>query len=141
MIPDVTTGPPQFTETPKCGKTACSAARSIAARNATVLLPAEWRSKLEVVGKLGQGTFGVVFKCKVLCEQHANIYVSVKLITKKDRHVLEEIRVLEQMRGVSDFCISAIGSPSFVDNSDGYWIMTLVVNSQRVSGKCASQVI
>ena len=37
----------------------------------------------------------------------------------------QEIQVLESMRGVSDYCISAVGEPPFIDNSDGYWIMPL----------------
>ncbi|CAE7205987.1 cst-1, partial [Symbiodinium necroappetens] len=32
------------------------------------------------------------------------------------------------MRGVSDFCISAVGEPPFIDNSDGYWIMMPYMN-------------
>ena len=37
----------------------------------------------------------------------------------------QEIKVLEDMKGVSEFCISAVGEPPFIDNKAGYWIMPL----------------
>mmetsp|Transcript_3399 Transcript_3399/g.6112 ORF Transcript_3399/g.6112 Transcript_3399/m.6112 type:complete len:510 (-) Transcript_3399:80-1609(-) len=91
-------------------------------------LPREWASKLKIVAKLGEGSFGKVYKCKVFCQDGADAFVSVKLITKKDREVLREIKVLETMKGISDFCISAVGTPSFVDNSQGYWLMMPYMN-------------
>mmetsp|Transcript_41088 Transcript_41088/g.95514 ORF Transcript_41088/g.95514 Transcript_41088/m.95514 type:complete len:587 (-) Transcript_41088:39-1799(-) len=91
-------------------------------------LPREWASKLKIVAKLGEGSFGKVYKCQVLCQDGPAAFVSVKLITKKDREVLREIKVLETMKGISDFCISAVGTPSFVDNSQGYWLMMPYMN-------------
>ncbi|CAE7732030.1 hpo, partial [Symbiodinium sp. CCMP2456] len=91
-------------------------------------LPQEWQSKLSVIRKLGEGSFGKVFQCKVLCEKYKEIYVSVKLIVQKEPMVRKEIQVLENMRGVSDYCISAVGEPPFIDNRDGYWIMMPYMN-------------
>ncbi|CAE7525471.1 Pol [Symbiodinium sp. CCMP2592] len=91
-------------------------------------LPSQWQSKLSVIKKLGEGSFGKVFQCRVLCETYKEIYVSVKLIVKKEPIVRKEIQVLEGMRGVSDYCISAVGEPPFIDNRDGYWIMMPYMN-------------
>lgn len=103
-------------------------ATSFSEDDTDLYLPREWQSKLSVVKKLGEGSFGKVFQCKVLCENHQETYVSVKLIVKKEPIVRQEIKVLESMRGVSDFCISAVGEPPFIDNSDGYWIMMPYMN-------------
>eukprot|EP00439_Symbiodinium_sp_Y106_P065289 s182_g10.t1 len=42
--------------------------------------------------------------------------------------VRQEIKVLEDMKGVSEFCISAVGEPPFIDNKAGYWIMMPYMN-------------
>mmetsp|Transcript_37526 Transcript_37526/g.88188 ORF Transcript_37526/g.88188 Transcript_37526/m.88188 type:complete len:611 (+) Transcript_37526:67-1899(+) len=104
-----------------------------------VQLPWQWQSKLLKKEKLGEDAFGKVFKCKVLCERYKEIYVSVKLIVDKKPIVRQEIQVLESMRGVSDYCISAVGEPPFIDNSDGYWIMMPYMNGGELHdflGKC-----
>ncbi|OLP98403.1 Interferon-induced, double-stranded RNA-activated protein kinase [Symbiodinium microadriaticum] len=93
-----------------------------------ITLPREWSSKLEKIKKLGEGSFGKVYQCKVLCETYKEVYVSVKLIVKKSSMVRKEIQILEDMRGVSDYCISAVGEPPFIDNSAGYWIMMPYMN-------------
>ena len=67
-----------------------------------VQLPHEWRSKLQIVKWLGAGTFGKVFKCKVLCEAGRDVYVSVKYIEEKSKLVRTEIGVLDEMKGYSD---------------------------------------
>ncbi|CAE7525462.1 CPK1 [Symbiodinium sp. CCMP2592] len=105
------------------------------------VLPQEWSEKLSVVKKLGQGAFGKVYQCKVLCEKYKEVYVSVKLIVKKSTMVRQEIKVLEDMRGVSEFCISAVGEPAFIDNEAGYWIMMPYMNGGELSDflkKCDS---
>lgn len=81
-----------------------------------------------MIKKLGEGSFGKVYQCKVLCERYKEVYVSVKLIVKKSSMVRKEIQILEDMRGVSDYCISAVGEPPFIDNSAGYWIMMPYMN-------------
>ncbi|CAE7773416.1 unnamed protein product [Symbiodinium sp. CCMP2456] len=93
-----------------------------------VQLPHAWRSKLNIVKWLGAGTFGKVFKCKVLCEESRDVYVSVKYIEEKSKLVKTEIRVLEEMKGYSDFCISAVGSVSHIEDSKGFWIMMPYMN-------------
>ena len=87
-------------------------------------LPLEWRSQLKIVSKLGEGSFGTVYKCQVLCASTPS-YVTVKFIEGKSSMVKREIKLLKKMSGVSDFCVSAIGSPSSIDTETGYWIMTL----------------
>lgn len=93
-----------------------------------VQLPYAWRSKLQIVKWLGAGTFGKVFKCKVLCEARRDVYVSVKYIEEKSKLVRTEIRVLNEMKGYSDFCISAVGSESYIEDSNGFWIMMPYMN-------------
>ena len=49
-------------------------------------LPSPWDKELEPVVVLGQGTFGKVYKCRIICTGEAEYntaYVSVKLIAKK----------------------------------------------------------
>ena len=96
--------------------------------NKDVQLPREWRSKLQIIKWLGEGTFGKVFKCKVLCETKRDVYVSVKYIKEKSKLVRTEIGVLEKMKDYSDFCISAIGSPSYIEDTHGFWIMMPYMN-------------
>ncbi|CAE7549051.1 mkcE [Symbiodinium natans] len=92
-------------------------------------LPRQWRNKLQVVKKLGEGSFGKVFQCRVLCESSKDVSVSVKLIVDKDDpQVRNEIQILKQMRGVSEFCISAVGEPPYIENSDGIWLMMPYMN-------------
>ncbi|CAE7252647.1 ULK1 [Symbiodinium sp. CCMP2592] len=93
-----------------------------------VQLPREWRSKLQIVKWLGAGTFGKVFKCKVLCEEGRDVYVSVKYIEEKSKLVRTEIGVLDEMKGYSDFCISAVGSVSHIEDRNGFWIMMPYMN-------------
>ncbi|CAE7240623.1 CPK26 [Symbiodinium natans] len=84
----------------------------------------------EAVKKLGEGGYGKVFKCKVLCGS-AEDYVTVKLVAEKSDDVLREIELMEEMSGVSEFCLSSLGSPtipSFVDAPEGYWIMMPLMN-------------
>ena len=88
----------------------------------------KWQSKLQITKWLGAGTFGKVFKCKVLCETHRDLYVSVKYIEEKSKLVRTEIGVLDAMKGYSDFCISAIGSPSHIEDPHGFWIMMPYMN-------------
>ncbi|CAE7188234.1 CPK22 [Symbiodinium sp. KB8] len=91
-------------------------------------LPLEWRSQLKIARKLGEGSFGKVYKCKVLCANTSS-YVTVKFIEGKSSMVKREIKLLKAMRGVSDFCTSAIGSPSSIEAATGYWIMMPLMNS------------
>ncbi|CAE7557445.1 CPK22 [Symbiodinium natans] len=91
-------------------------------------LPLEWRSQLKIVSKLGEGSFGTVYKCQVLCASTPS-YVTVKFIEGKSSMVKREIKLLKKMSGVSDFCVSAIGSPSSIDTETGYWIMMPLMNS------------
>ncbi|CAE7341879.1 SAK [Symbiodinium pilosum] len=95
-------------------------------------LPSQWSEKLRVVKLVGQGGFGMVFQCQVLCQSGAT-YVTVKMIRKRDPRtnalVKQEIAVLEQMNGVSDYCISATGAPAFVETEGAYWLMMPYMNS------------
>ena len=96
---------------------------SFAETDAATELPLEWRSQLKIARKLGEGSFGTVYKCKVLCANTSS-YVTVKFIEGKSSMVKREIKLLKAMRGISDFCTSAIGSPSSIETATGYWIMT-----------------
>ncbi|CAE7936697.1 CPK22 [Symbiodinium necroappetens] len=101
---------------------------SFAETDAATELPLEWRSQLKIARKLGEGSFGTVYKCKVLCANTSS-YVTVKFIEGKSSMVKREIKLLKAMRGVSDFCTSAIGSPSSIETATGYWIMMPLMNS------------
>ena len=83
------------------------AVASFAETDTATELPLEWRSQLKIARKLGEGS------CKVLCASRKS-YVTVKFIEGKSSMVKREIKLLKEMSGVSDFCTSAIGSPSSI---------------------------
>ncbi|CAJ1419118.1 unnamed protein product [Effrenium voratum] len=89
-------------------------------------LPAEWRNRLSCA-QMGEGGFGVVLKCRVICGGAAGgqkeAYVSVKWIRDKHEENIKEVKALREMSEISSFCVSSIGSPDFIDNQDGLWIM------------------
>ncbi|CAE7816850.1 CHEK2, partial [Symbiodinium sp. CCMP2592] len=104
-------------------------------------LPARWRSQLTIGKVLGEGTFGKVFKCQVKCDPTKS--VTVKLIKDKTTDVYNEIKILESMQGVSDFCISSIGNPTYINAPEGYWIMMPLMNSGELWDlveKCAESL-
>jgi len=110
--------------------------------DATPELPAQWRSQLTIGKVLGEGSFGKVFKCQVKCDPTQ--YVTVKLIKDKTADVLQEIKVLESMQGVSEFCISSIGNPTYINAPEGYWIMMPLMNSGELWDlvvKCAESAL
>jgi len=95
-------------------------------------LPPEWRDRLEIVSKLGEGAFGKVFKCRVRCGLPSGVdnFVSVKLIIRRPdmsekahRMIAKELAALEQMNGATDTCVSAVGAPDFIETQLGWWIM------------------
>mmetsp|Transcript_64176 Transcript_64176/g.142720 ORF Transcript_64176/g.142720 Transcript_64176/m.142720 type:complete len:485 (-) Transcript_64176:73-1527(-) len=91
-------------------------------------LPSAWQSKLKIVRKLGEGSFGKVFKCKVLCDASPDTFVTVKLIQEDSDMIKREIDILRKMQGVTDLCVSAVGSPSAIKTKKGSWIMMPLMN-------------
>jgi len=92
-------------------------------------LPYFWRKRLKIVDRLGSGSFGEVFKCKVACSgDDAHNFVTLKLIKEKSAFTDREIGFLKKMNEVSDYCVSAIGSPATFHTNEGTWLLMPYLN-------------
>ncbi|CAE7336835.1 PRKACB, partial [Symbiodinium pilosum] len=89
-------------------------------------LPSPWNSKLKVVSKIGEGSFGIILKCEMLCKP--GTFVTVKLVSQKTEMMRKEMEVLDKMRDISDLCISSIGTPSYIETNQGFWVMMPYMN-------------
>ncbi|CAJ1381147.1 unnamed protein product [Effrenium voratum] len=95
-------------------------------RDDTPSLPEEWKVRLDIEAKIGEGGFGQIFRCKVNCAPTTE-FVSVKMV-KEDEGSKEE-EILKAMHGVSEYCISTVGEPGVVKTGEETWIMTPYFNS------------
>mmetsp|Transcript_51896 Transcript_51896/g.107965 ORF Transcript_51896/g.107965 Transcript_51896/m.107965 type:complete len:447 (+) Transcript_51896:73-1413(+) len=106
-------------------------------------LPYFWRKRLKIVDRLGSGSFGEVFKCKVACSgDDAHNFVTLKLIKEKSAFTDREIGFLKKMNEVSDYCVSAIGSPSTFHSDDGTWLLMPYFNGadfHQLLNRCHAQ--
>mmetsp|Transcript_59837 Transcript_59837/g.123792 ORF Transcript_59837/g.123792 Transcript_59837/m.123792 type:complete len:453 (+) Transcript_59837:76-1434(+) len=92
-------------------------------------IPYFWRKRLTIVQRLGSGAFGEVFKCKVACSgDDAHNFVTLKLIKEKSAFTDREIGFLKKMNEVSDYCVSAIGSPATFHTNEGTWLLMPYLN-------------
>jgi len=115
-------------------------------------IPYFWRKRLTIVQRLGSGAFGEVFKCKVECSVDDD-FITLKLIkqrpdgddaTRRKRHEMieREIGFLKAMNEVSDYCVSAIGSPSTFHSDDGTWLLMPYFNGadfHQLLNRCHAQ--
>mmetsp|Transcript_29383 Transcript_29383/g.69973 ORF Transcript_29383/g.69973 Transcript_29383/m.69973 type:complete len:445 (+) Transcript_29383:97-1431(+) len=91
-------------------------------------VPFFWRERLTIVKPLGSGSYGEVFKCKVACSGDDD-FITLKLITKwQSEKVQQEIEFLKKMNEVSDYCVSAIGSPASFHSDEGTWLLMPYLN-------------
>ncbi|CAJ1395098.1 unnamed protein product [Effrenium voratum] len=88
--------------------------------------PVQWSKRLVNKGLLGRGGGGTVFKCQVKCNTSEPVFVTVKLMTGLTKKL--EVSVTRQMYGVSEYLVSTIGAPDYVQNNMGVWMMLPYLN-------------
>ncbi|CAE7805843.1 AURKA [Symbiodinium sp. CCMP2456] len=91
-------------------------------------LPPAWSKRLTFLRALGSGGHGTAYLYVVSCGS-SNITVTVKLLHNKRLQDMREVRAMRAMYGVSDFCISTLGAPDYIDTESGLWIMMPFLNS------------
>ncbi|CAE7859711.1 Chek2 [Symbiodinium microadriaticum] len=92
-------------------------------------VPFFWRERLTIVKRLGSGSYGEVFKCKVACAgDDEDDFATLKLITRRNAFIDREIGFLKKMNEVSDYCVSAVGSPATFHSDEGTWLLMPYLN-------------
>lgn len=91
-------------------------------------LPPAWSKRLTFLRALGSGGHGTAYLYVASCGS-SNITVTVKLLHNKGLKDMQEVRAMRAMYGVSDFCISTLGAPDYIDTESGLWIMMPFLNS------------
>eukprot|EP00439_Symbiodinium_sp_Y106_P049897 s1342_g6.t1 len=91
-------------------------------------LPPAWSKRLTFLRALGSGGHGTAYLYVASCGS-SNMTVTVKLLHNKRLQDMREVRVMRAMYGVSDFCISTLGAPDYIDTESGLWIMMPFLNS------------
>ncbi|CAE7585729.1 STK16 [Symbiodinium natans] len=91
-------------------------------------LPSAWSKRLTFLEALGSGGHGTAYLYTAACNS-SSVTVTVKLLHQKRLQDRREVRIMRQMYGVSDYCISTLGAPDYVDTDSGLWIMMPFMNS------------
>ena len=116
--------------------------------NLTSALPANWSSRFQIAGELGEGGYGKIFKVKVTCAGGEH-FVSAKYIPRMKEwsrnelvmqmnHEVLEVAGLEG--NLTDYVVHAVGNPTSVESPEvldpkahpgvkaGRWIMMELLN-------------
>ncbi|CAJ1432590.1 unnamed protein product [Effrenium voratum] len=108
-----------------------------------VVLPSAWRDRLQVVRRIGSGSFGEVYQCNVTCSPYGGD-VSMKLVKDPLPRDRREAEILQLMFGVTDYVISSTGSPDTVKDESGLWTVMPFMNSGELHDfevTCRSSVL